>query len=78
MTLTHEEAIDALAETCAKIRQSLVDKGYELGHAPSPSELQNALDTMEEDGKRLALEAGRLRYSLSSAVDKEANAGPRL
>jgi len=75
---THEEAIEALAETCAKIRQSLVDKGYELGHTPTPSELRSALETMEEDGKRLALEASRMRYSLSSAVDKEANAGPRL
>lgn len=74
---THEEAIDALAETCAKIRQILVDKGYELGLLPSPSELLSALEAMEEDGKRLALEAGRLRYSLRSAVDKEANAGPR-
>lgn len=76
--LTHEEAIEALAETCAKIRQSLVEKGHELGHAPSPSELLSALETMEEDGKRLALEASRLRFSLRSAVDKEANAGPRL
>lgn len=74
---THEEAIDALAETCAKIRQSLVDKGYELGLLPSPSELLSALETMEEDGKRLALEAGRLRYSLRSAIDREATAGPR-
>lgn len=77
MNLTPEEAIDALAETCAKIRQSLIDKGYDLGHSPSPSELLSALEAMEEDGKKLALEAVRLRYSLRSAVDKEANAGPR-